>query len=364
MAARRTERAARARRDLKRAFAPPATPLERGHRVLEAVDPVHEDRPLTLEVLRQHDPGGASLSATIATLVPISSMAKTNPRTQDVDEERDVGRRVTGRRVDVVELLERHRDVLRRRILSRLPHVGVLVVGRLVAIEERVGLVEPEDDVGRLGIVEVPLEILLGLAAVFRHNPRDADAREDGGAGTHADHGKGAIPGAFHDTLIMRSRGAVRLPSGRPETPDGRTGDSLSRRSPWSRTCLGGCDGAATEVPAGRLGPARGRGRRVVRDLDALLSPVRPGLLRVGRPPARRPGVHRRRLHLPDGLLPERRRSRRNWLRLRWIVYGNLVFTGTSCCSRPTGTPTSSTGTRSRRRSPTSGSSSTSSSPS
>ncbi len=49
-----------------------------------------------------------------------------------------------------------------------------------------------------------------------------------------------------------------------------------------------------------------------------------------------------------------------NWLRLRWIVWGNLPSPG-PCCSRPTGTSASSTGTRSRRRSRTYGSCSTSS---
>ena len=41
-----------------------------------------------------------------------------------------------------------------------------------------------------------------------------------------------------------------------------------------------------------------------------------------------RAGIHRSGLHLPDPVLPQRR-PRIELDRLRWIVWGNLAFTGT-----------------------------------
>ena len=53
-----------------------------------------------------------------------------------------------------------------------------------------------------------------------------------------------------------------------------------------------------------------------------------PDVVRLGRPAAGRPDLHRGRVHLPDRVLPQRA-VEPNWLRLRWMVWGNLAFTGT-----------------------------------
>src|SRR4051794_40044983 len=55
-------------------------------------------------------------------------------------------------------------------------------------------------------------------------------------------------------------------------------------------------DDLATTIPDD-LGVPWRHSRRVVRDLDAVLPPVRAGILRMERGAAVRPGIHRRGLH-------------------------------------------------------------------
>ena len=60
-------------------------------------------------------------------------------------------------------------------------HVRVALAGLAAlaaASEQRVGLVEQDDDVGGLGVIEQGAEILLGLADIFVHHRRQVAAIE------------------------------------------------------------------------------------------------------------------------------------------------------------------------------------------
>ena len=101
--------------------------------------------------------------------------------------------------------------------------------------------------------------------------------------------------------------------------------------SPWPGRDRSGHEGVGTWADSGRGHSRRGGcwrgGRGVVRGLDAVLPRLRPDPLRLERSAALRAGRDRGRYVFRTAFFLNVA-FEKDWLRLRWIVWGNLVFTG------------------------------------
>src|SRR3954469_17621941 len=184
-----------------------------------------------------------------------------------------------------------------RELLHALEQVGDLDVGVAVVrvadgaslAEQRVGLVEEKHGAGALGVVEDDVEVLLGLADVFRDDLREVDGKEIGcelggdGMGGHGLAGA-ALPG--------EQRGDALRVDERAEAPIvehlAAEADMLDQRAQLGFRLLRKDDAVkAREWPVVRAGSGSSlRARRRSRDAAMRLKSASQSLAsgRVGRP--------------------------------------------------------------------------------